>query len=352
MSNVRRALAQFDAHAFVRKHGGRKESSSALSQEYLLNCPACGSSRLRWNAAKKQGAWTCWGCHRSGDTLSLVRLLERTTDMGAIDFVMQGYVGGDQPTNLEPLGIVAPRAPQRATVKHLPAISWPHGVDLLAPVPAHARAFDYLRGRKHFGVDPALLAPHRVGFGRSGRLDGYLVFPCWMDNGLAYWQGRATWDPPAGTDEEVRAWKESTGYRKTLNPVAVPGAATASDVIFGFDHARTAEHVVVCEGPFDAAQIGIPSTAVAGVALLGKAWSDQKLARLARLPARRVTVYLDRGRDEWESACRLAAALSPYVETYLAVPPEGCDAGSLTPQHNAVVLAHATRYAGQALQGV
>lgn len=355
--SLTRALNQFDVPAFISRHSGRKESKSERSHEYLLTCPLCGSSRLRWNASKRAGAWKCWGCMRSGDTILLVQIMERTTQEGAIDFIMRGYVGGDQPTSLDPQSIAPRRVDEHreisAKLQMLPAIGWPAGVDLLAPVPQHDRAFEYLRARKHHSVDPSLLAPYRVGFGRMGRLDGYLVFPVFMDGALVYWQGRATWDPPTDLHATaLRDWKESTSYRKTLNPVSTPGVATATDVIFGYDQARVAEHVVITEGPFDAVQIGLPGT-TAGVALFGKAWSDQKLARLRRLPARRFTVYLDAGSEEWDSACRLAGGLSSYVPTYLATPPEGCDAGSLTPYLNASVIARAQPYRGQApLQGL
>lgn len=337
--SLRRALQAFDADAFVKRHHGRKESASKRSREYLLTCPFpdCGSSRLRWNAGK--ATWICWGCRRTGDTLLLVQIFERTDDEGAIAYVLGKYVGGDAPTELTDLART-PGVRAHEVARRLPPIPWPPGVDLVVPgAEQHARALDYLHGR---GILDAVITSYRLGFGRHGRLKDYILFPCWMDGALVYWQGRATWDPPSSlSHEERKVWVETHHFRKTLNPTnRDDGSATAENILFNFDGALGQPHIVICEGPVDAIKVGRHA-----VALLGKEPGPDKVWRLLRMRGvTRYTVYLDRGEEERARAERLAAELSAYAPTFIATPPEGHDPGSLSPEQNAAIILSAERY--------
>lgn len=209
---------------------------------------------------------------------------------------------------------------------------WPSGVDVLADTPLHAPAWDYLRKR---GLGPELLRDWRLGWGRMGWLREYILFPVLMDGGLVYWQGRFAGD-----------WREAR-VPKTRNPRSVEGYATAQDVLFNYDRAKAASHLVICEGPIDALKIGPHA-----VALFGKVASPSKVARLLRCRALRYTVYLDAGEEEREHAERLAAQLSGFAPTHIATPPPGYDPGALTIEQNAHVLEHAPRYVGTTLRGV
>ena len=331
-----RALSGFDAASFVKRHRGYKESRSPLSHEYLLTCPTCSSDRLRWrHDPKGRQTWICWGCRRSGDSLGLIQLMESCDLAAAIAHVLDGYIGGDAPQQLH--GVVTK---QQTTVTKL--MPWPAGVELLTPM--HAQAWAYVANR---GITPEQVREYRIGVGRTGKLSGYIVFPVFMDGGLVYWQGRASWDPPANLDSTARkVWIHETHYRKTLNPTAEANFATAADVLFNWDRARTSTHVVICEGPIDAIKVGLYA-----VALFGKAWSPAKLQRLLRMPAKRYTVYLDRGKEERESALALAGALASYAPTFLATPPDGYDAGSLTCEQNAQIIQMAEPFQGRQLIG-
>lgn len=334
-----RALKQFDALGFVLKHGGYKETPSIYTYEYLLPCPrpGCGSDRLRWNARK--GTFICWGCKLTGDTIYLVQAMEKIDEPGAIDFIMDGYVGGDAKIDkLEGLTPLTAEQQRHVKAKPLREIPWPHGVELLSsPCAPHERAWGYLRGR---GVPEPSVRHWRLGFGRSGRLGNYVVFPCYIDKKLVYYQGRATWDPPAHLSPEQRkAWEKETGYRKTLNPISQEGLATAGEVLLNYDQARSQTHIVIVEGPFDAIKVGGHA-----VALLGKVMTPQKLDRLMRSRATRYTVYLDIGKEEQEAAEKMAAQLSAFGEVFVATPPKGFDAGALTPDQNRWVIERARRW--------
>ena len=333
---LRRALDAFDAHRFVTKHQGHKETPSAHTFEYLLPCPRCNSSRLRWN--NKKHTFICWGCRLTGDTLFLIQIMERIDEIGALDYVIDGYVGGDANLELSQLIGAAPQK-ERVRARQLPHLLWPEGVELLtSPCAPHQEAWGYLERR---GLTTAAVKAYKLGYGRSGWHARYLIFPVFMGSKLVYYQGRATWDPPTGlSGEDRKQWIKATGYRKTLNPPTLPGYATASEVLFNYDSAKHYSHIVICEGPIDAIKVGPHA-----VALFGKAYSPQKVDCLMKTQARKFTVYLDRGEEEWEAANRLAAQLAALGEVYLAVPPEGRDAGDLTQDENAMVLAHAEKWA-------
>ena len=318
------ALQQFDAGAFVQRFGGDKESRSAYSHEYLMPCPKCGSSRLRWNPSKD--AWICWGCRRSGASLLLVQLCLGVSELDALNFIMDGYEGGDGQHAQLDAHVTAVVPPQRMRLRRLPQIPWPRGVDRLDTHPAHALAWRYLSTR---GVSLSMAAMWGLGFGRQGWLKDYLVFPVFMDDGLVYWQGRACFEPPPGTGR----------FRKTLNPKSEADHATAGEVLLNYDRARHMEHVVVCEGPFDAMKVGPHA-----VALLGKVGTEAKVARLLRMQAKRFTIYLDRGEEERAHAEAIAKQLSVQAQVSIAVPPEGFDPGALTPEQNAFVVSRASSF--------
>lgn len=354
MPAYRRALQAFDAASFAKKHGGYKESASKHSHEYLLPCPACGSDRCRWRHGRNEregtfGAkWVCWGCGRSGNTIELIAALEKIDLSAAIDLVLDGYVGGDPITQLVPVQT----RPAKQRVERMPTIPWPTGVDQIANTPMHMPAIEYLARR---GVDLATAQEWRLGIGRFGRLDKYVVFPVYMDGGLVYWQGRATYDPPPpppGLDPVqskawTKAWVREQHYQKSRNPIDLGSHASASEAILNHDRAKMSPHVVICEGPFDALKVGPHA-----VALLGKVAQQAKIERLLRMRAARYTVYLDRGVEERSRAEKLASELMHYAPTFIATPPEGYDAGALSAEQNAWIIDRAERYTGAQLRAL
>ncbi len=327
-----RALRAFDAMVFVTKHGGRKESTNVNSHEYLLTCPLCQGSNLRWNPMRAEalGGWVCWGCGVSGNTLYLVQLFERCDGEDAINFVMDGYHGGDANLELSAIATMPTVVKRTPKMERLPRIHPPpHTIDARE----HPKVRAYLWNR---GIDDTLIARWAIRAGTRGIQTDFCIFPVNMDGALVYWQCRASWDPPAHlNDDQRRAWVKATHYRKTLNPpnaVAGIAQATAGDVLFNYDRARNCGHVVVVEGPVDAIKVGPHS-----VALLGKG-TPAKIERLRRMGARRYTIYLDRGEQERAKAMAIAGELQGWAEVHIATPPVGHDPGSLTPEWNTHIV--------------
>lgn len=343
--DLRRVLQKFDVNEFCKRHGGRKESPSPHTFEWLFPCVSCGSSRLRYNHKKQ--TWICWGCNDTGGLLKLIQGLERCADLRALEIVFAGYVGGDSPIQGLDLDLVSMYA--KPAVRYLPSMHWPKTADRLtaAVMAPHMRAWQYLtwappHGR---GITVEQVEQYQLGVGRSGRLDNYVVFPCFMDRGLVYYQGRAMWDPPPELEGVARRdWVESTGYRKTLNPIskADDSQAHGHEVMFNYDRAAAHEWIIITEGPVDAIKAGDNA-----VALIGKDPNPVKLERIARLPARTYVVYLDYGADE--SAEHIAKELHQYGDVLIATPPPGKDPGDLTRDENAACIQQAARYQPGAL---
>jgi hypothetical protein len=258
----------------------------------------------------------------------------------ATDMVLSGYVGGDSKVN-DPLQCELKGSHTRAKIRILPEISWPSGVDLLtSPCAAHQAAWEYLYGR---GIGEDIVRQYKLGYGRSGRLKGFVIFPVYMDHHMVYYQGRATWNPPSHlASEEAKKWKERTDYRKTLNPFNDGQSAMGSEVLFNYQRASIEETVVICEGPIDAVKVGVNA-----VALFGKKGQPAKVERLSRMAARNYVIYLDRGEEEQKAAQELASQLAPYGKVYLATPPVGYDAGALSPEQNAVVISQSALFNAQ-----
>jgi hypothetical protein len=267
--------------------------------------------------------------------------MEGIEEIDAIGIVLDGYVGGDSTIAALRGGLVAA---VKQGVRRLPWIPWPGGVDRLTdPACApHAQAWEYLATR---GIAPEVARTYGLGYGRSGKLHGYIVFPVIMDHTLVFWQGRKTWDPPRElTGEARKAWIARTGYKKTLNPVSIGQVATGGEVLFNYDMARHAETIVICEGPVDAVKVGTHA-----VALLGKTAQAVKVERLRRTTARAFVIYLDRGAEESASALALARELAPFAAVWIATPPEGHDPGSLSVAQNAEVIAAAVPFVADKL---
>lgn len=340
LTSLDAALNAFDADAFAKRHRGYKESRSRRSYEWIMPCPFCAGDRLRWHHEPGvKMAWICWHCRQTGSTVDLVQALEQTDRGGAVHFILAGYFGGDAPQRLT---LVA--APPKPHHSHTIAkrLSPPAGFEIIDERnPGHWDAIRYLMGR---GIDLPTMREYGIGCARTGRFAKYVIFPCFIDSALAYYQGRATWDPPNIPKPQRKAWEKATKYRKTLNPLADEGV-NAAEVVFGYDRARSERHVVICEGPVDAIKVGPHA-----VALLGKEAPPAKVDLLLRMNAARYTIYLDRGEAEREKALALAAQLHEWAPTYLAEPPEGFDPGKLTPGQNQAVIQQAQPYQRRGLR--
>lgn len=330
---LEQAIAAFDVASFARTVGGRKESLSPFAFEWLFSCPYCASSRLRFNTQKRTGV--CWVCKRGFNTFTLVRDVLKLDEYGTIEWFVSRYVGGDSTAD-SLASDLHPMLPVKPMVRRLPPIAWPVGAELLTvPCAPHMRAWQYLATR---GMTVEMVREFGLGFGRGGRVKDRIVFPHRMDGAVVYWQARATWDPPEDLNKEARKrWIEETSYIKTINPLAkTEEDVQAHEVLYNYDRAAIESHVVIVEGPIDAIKVGPHA-----VALDGKVASPTKLERLKRMRASCFTIYLDRGEEEWRSACNIATELSSGAEVRITVPPAGYDAGALTREYNAAVIAGA-----------
>lgn len=329
-SNLREQLYRFDFPAWARRVGAHKESLSTHSTEYLFTCQECLSGRLRYNHRKQ--TWICWSCERTGSLFDLIEQQEKTDFEGALDVVMaMERCGG---AGLGPLQLILKNEGARPV--EFAARPWPPGVDVLSQVPWHADAWRYLTERR--GIAEQIAMGYQLGYGRSGWLANYLVFPIFQGGKMLYWQARAAWDPPDELSGDARKeWVERTGYRKTLNPKNEERYACASDVIFNLEVASAFSQIIVCEGPVDAIKSGTQA-----VSLLGKTATPQQLQLLRSSGCERFTVYLDS--EAREDSAKLCSELSAFANAFEAIPPPGTDPGDWTPSQNAAILQRALRW--------
>jgi hypothetical protein len=260
-----------------------------------------------------------------------VSAIDKVSYSDALEFVAQHVEpGGSQ---IDALSYQLRKRVKRS-VRLLPQRRWPAGVDLLNPTdPLHEKGLQYLERR---GVTLQQIRQYQLGFGRSGRFKDYVVFPVHMDRTLVYYQGRATWDSPAGLSKaERKKWEEETGYRKSLNALSEEPYADADEVVYGYDDCLASEIVTIVEGPFDRVKVGAHC-----LALLGKSMSAIKAERLRRLPARRYILYLDPEVPQ-ESIQEMAAELQTSGEVFRAVAPAQRDPGALSPSENQFCLERA-----------
>jgi hypothetical protein len=345
-SEVWRAINAWRPDKLAAAHGGHKESPRG--QEWLFPCPLCGSSRLRYNAEKQTG--TCWGCSRGFSPILLIQAMEKCDDLGALEYVMDGFVGGEN--KIDSLGdIFGPtdKIQRRRQVRVLKHIGLPWEAVKIDPANemfAVGRA--YLNGR---GVSDAEIREWDIHYCRSGRLRHYVVFPCRMNAKIVYWQARATWEPPDLPKEERKQWIKDTFYRKTLNPtIKAKTDPSPDEVLFNFDRAATQEWVVVCEGPIDAIKIGPHA-----VATLGKAVGTTKIDRLAMMNASLYVIYRDHStnpkvaEEERVATATLAAELSVFGQVRIATPPMGRDAGSFTRAENELIINQSIHFKQESL---
>jgi hypothetical protein len=168
----------------------------------------------------------------------------------------------------------------------------------------------YLESR---GLSPKLLKRMKVGYCKSGRFWGYIVFPVFNEDGeVVYWQGRQFKD------------KKSKFYN--------PASSKKTDFLYQIGKAARPKNIVLVESIINAQTIGSlePSSRLIVDALLGKTMSDTQRERILSYERylEEITVALDP--DAWRNAVQIAHDLSKtFPAVKIASFPAGTDINSL-----------------------
>ena len=335
------AEARFDWATYVREHGGVR-AVHGRSDEYLLQCPACGKAKLAVNVSKR--AWRCFTCSVGGkDAASLVAQVEAVpwhhslarvmgsgarAPIGALDRLVAELDPSERPApaswkervwpdGWRPLGPIFAAQAQ----------GYPVAMDPSLEVPARAAAYVASRRIPSYVVDAM-----RLGVCVEGPFRARVVFPCFDAGGrLVFFQGRATWPPHP---RELR-------HIKTLSPRSEDGYAGPSDCLLNLgwvaDRIEEFEHrVLIVEGPIDCAHAWPDA-----VATWGKKISPRQIEILVRAGVRAVDLCWDA--DAASDMARIAPVLCDLFEVRIVDLPEGRDPGDLTKEEIELHRARARR---------
>jgi len=276
--NLDRAIELFDLESYVTDQGGE----DIKGHEWIMDCPICGKRKLAVHMQRK--SWHCFFCQEyvynqfgkkvpvkgAGGLLALIELVEGCTKFRAVQIVMQGARGMAGGTAELPEVLSPDWGSVEGNFEH-PEIPWPPGSDfnrntILTYCASRGITVDDIH---HFGLFGCV----------SGTYANRLIFPCWEDQKLKYFQARAMWS------ESQQTWGR---YIKTLNPPNLAECATATEVLFNLDIACQYPTVVITEGPIDAIHVGYDA-----VATFGKTISPLQILKLKRKGVRSIILMWD-----------------------------------------------------------
>jgi len=172
--------------------------------------------------------------------------------------------------------------------------------------------WNYLVRERERSVPPEMIRALGTGYGTSGSMRGYAIFPVYVNGVLVTWTSRRV----AGTGSKVRH---------------APGSS-ASNGLFLYDMAKSVRptRLWVVEGPFDAIALHRRfHERESAVALFGTRLSDQQVRLIGDLGAEEIVVCLDP--DAEEKAPVVAEALSRSLDSRVTIAtlPEGRDPDEL-----------------------
>jgi len=259
---------------------GWKPAAYSESDEVCGVCPLHRDSRPSFYVNRRKDVFYCHGCGQGGDVIRLVELLH------GVDFAAA----------LATLGW-----PEEAGGKRL----WRDACDFYRhQLRASVDAESYLQGR---GIrDPEIVERMGIGYAPGGCLRAYLqglgyTRAAMVSSGLIDEQGRdrlwwAITFPIAETASMYARHTDPSAGRHRFLPRPKGG-------LYGWEHAKTSQTVIVVEGLFDLASLWQAGFNHA-VALLGSHFNERQQAQLCDERTR--TVYLCLDADENGSGPRAA----------------------------------------------
>lgn len=265
--------------------------------ELICDCPVCGEHKLTVNSVS--GIYKCWrGCCSGHVRKLLNKHLPMTQAPVKIEKRSYGYIN---PGTCVPLTAVDCNNP--------------------AAVYLQSRGFDARRLGQAFGIQ-------YCGTGRKFahgvfNTTNTIMIPVVMNGKTVGWQSRLLYDPDKLTDQQCSMmgilWDdEKKKYRRPPKYFTMPGL-DKREILWNFDNARNSDVVVVTEGVFDAARVGL-----CGVATFGKSVSDKQVDLLQQY-WKCVILLLDP--DAAKEASRLRMKFGPTVSVVLVTLKGYKDAG-------------------------
>ena len=251
------------------------------SDEVLLDCPECeevGKLNCWWNIKKHKGV--CYKCETPFNPVSMVRALEGCSLVDALKVLQQWSTEGAVSQGAFRNRV---REAMAALRSDLPP---PRPLSAI-PLPAElVRASEASRWPKYLERvgSKKLVQDYGIGWCTYGYYKQRVIVPITLDGRVVTFVARAMWKPCKACDGEGCEACGNVRYKAYL----YPRGSKTRQVLFNYDRARQYEHVVICEGVFDAIRVG-----PRGVAVLGSHLSDQQIALLLASRAREITLLFD-----------------------------------------------------------
>lgn len=292
------------------------------TRSYVFNCPRCGK-KDKLMMFKKDGRFICWVC------------AETSGFKGRPEYALVELLGD--------LSIAEIRKALYGSAERVDAKAFSLSlVDFYADaeeVPADVA--ESVKGRKwpldHFPIDHqfsekgrAYLLSRGVSLETARKYDirycppeKRVIIPVKIGEKLVGWQARAIFPTE---------WVNEDG--ETRNAPKILTTGPRDNVVMFQDNLMDAEHVIVCEGPFDALKCDLVGGAIA---TMGKVISPRQLALIKGCGARKIYVALDL--DAGTEAMKLAKEFGGYspagepYEVYRLTPAPGYgDIGDMPPE--------------------
>lgn len=275
------------------------------AMEWIGPCPNCGKQKLTVNFQKR--VWHCWVCEAEqgskgrGGLVNLIQLYEPHLSFPAVIRYLQRHQGQSDPGTLE-------MDDQPAPARFLQTIPWPEGATAITqPLPYMLRRRLTMQDVQDFGLF----------YCAFGRYRDRLVFPCFHNGALVYYQARAMWE---------KSEQPEGVFIKAMNPKRDDCPNTAREVLFNWDRALWEHHqrgarLAITEGPIDAVRAG-PSA----IATLGHSLSAVQANRIRDAGIQRIDFMWDADAHE---AMRRALPRLIGLDVRIVDLPEGMDPGDL-----------------------
>lgn len=301
-------------------------TSKPAGDNTRFNCPFCGESNYKFYVRNDTGVYQCFHCGRKGNPISFLEnyyhynyndALEMVEDWGSSELdkaTIHKYQGLTEEESLYLALVKSIRGEaheEEDNIIKTEVVPLPTNYKLLAYNMNNPEAYPYLQYLNKRGITVEQIMQYNIGYVIQGQVrksspneDGRfsyftlrnsIIFTAYDDNGnYLYWNSRAI----------------DNNQTKSINAPATKSEHSKNDVIFNLNLAKQTNHIIICEGVFNALTVGIN-----GVATYGKQITPTqiKLLREAKNENKDLIFYIFLDNDAKKQALEVAKELSRFT---------------------------------------
>lgn len=274
-----------------------------VGDNYVLDCPVCEKAQKLYVLAKDKdastprGTWICYYCNdddaggKGRTCLSLIEWLENVNFVAAARILAEGGASADADFigNLEKL-LETVDGEEEDDTEPPPTVKLPPGFVRITEknYPAYA-------AERGFSVERCMR--FKLGYVPDGRgyCENRLVAPAYLDGRCVGFQARYMQrKPPKVCPKKSLPCSTCGGTKEHTKVSKTKHAANAkmTKVLYNYDEARHAKHLVLIESPWAAIKLGRSAAAT-----FGKHLSNAQIELVLQSDARELTIMWDLDRD-------------------------------------------------------